>query len=271
MTRKILRVAPGVLVLVLAMVGPLLVPLFGLPDPDKPVGGAFAGPGGRAPLGTDRLGCSVLSGVLAGGARLILAAIAIGLLCTLVALIVGGMAALHPRVRAVTDAFADGVLLVPSVIVLLIVPVVVPHAGMGTLIVTCAALGLPFTLKVISSALERFAERGFVTAARDSGESTMSVLFVDLVPQAASLLRSVLGLRIVEALYLLSVASFIGIDSGLGDHSWAVMIRTGAEGVLISPWAVAAPAVMLALTGGAIFTLTHTGEASKAEVMANAR
>lgn len=250
------RLLPVAALLAAIAAGPALIGPLGLPAAAEPAGIPYAAPAAGRPLGTDHLGRSVLSGVLQGGAALVFVAVAIGFLVTACAVVLGCFSALHPRLGFVVDALADAAILVPAVLVLMAIAVIWPDAGAPALIGACTVLGTPYATRVLASAAAGVARRGWVTAARAGGIGELSVIAVDILPNLRGVLGAVLGLRIVEALYLVSVASFLGVDGGLGDFAWSAMVRANAGGILINPAAVIAPAALLAATAVTVLLAT---------------
>lgn len=248
-----LRLMPLILLLSVVLIGPFMIKLAGLPSPVESVGIPYATSANSDYfLGTDHLGRSVLSAALSGGTSLILVSCVIGFFVTVIAAIVGSLSCLHPRVGVIVDALADASILIPSVLVIMVVAAIWPGAGAELLIVTCTILGVPYAARVIGSAATAVSRRGWVIASHTGGIPTWSIIAIDILPAIRGVLSAVLGLRIVEALYLVSIASFLGVDGGLGDQAWSYMVRANAAGVLINPAAVIAPALLLAWAAVAI-------------------
>lgn len=212
MTRKIL----ALLVLATAICGPLVAQLFHLPAPTAAAGLPFDTAGNSALLGTDHLGRSVVSAVLHGGQALILTAVAAGTLTTVVGAIVGCFGVLRPKLGFIVETSADATILVPAVIVLLLVSVLYPDSGLWLLVVVAVVVGSPYAARVIAAAAYPVAHSGYVQAARNAGASDISVIMRDILPNMSAVVRSVWGLRVVEALHLLAVASFLGVGARLG-------------------------------------------------------
>ncbi|AFM06984.1 ABC transporter permease subunit [Corynebacterium pseudotuberculosis] len=257
MTRKIF----ALLVLAISICGPLVAQLFQLPTPNAAAGLPFDTAGNGALLGTDHLGRSVVSAVLHGGQALILTALAAGTLTTVVGAIVGCFGVLRPKMGFVVETCADATILVPAVIVLLLVSVLYPNSGLWLLVVVAVAVGSPYAARVIAAAAYPVAHSGYVQAARNAGASDISVIMRDILPNISTVLRSVWGLRVVEALHLLAVASFLGVGAKLGEFAWSAMVRDNAGGITLNPFAVLAPAAMLAVASIAVMALIKQKEA----------
>ena len=257
MMRKV--VAGTILLLVLA--GPLLTSLLGhtagesgLPYDSSSQAGLF---------GTEHLGRNVAVAVLSGGQVLVATAIIAGSLTTFIGVMIGSLGVLKPRLGFVIEALADATILIPAVLVLLVATVLYPNAGVWLLIAVVVVVGSPYAARVIAGAAYPIAQSGYVQAARSSGASTWSLIWRDIAPNISEVIRTVLGLRIVEALYLLATASFLGVGRGLGEFAWSSMVRDNAAGFALNPAAVLAPAGAIAVTSIAIIVLLKQPKEAK--------
>lgn len=234
---------PAVLVVALAVIGPALAPH----PVDHPVGISFEKPHGAAWLGGDRLGQDVMSQLLRGGWGLLLLGAIIALLVTTLAAILGSTAALHPRVGAAIERIADLGMLLPPVLAILLFMLSWPESGALGLVAVSVIAGTPYTARVFAAAATGIAATGFVEAARARGEHTGYLVFREILPNLRETLLTQLGLRFVEAMYLVSTAAFLQLPATLGDANWAVMVRDNASGILLNPAAVLAPSVAIGL------------------------
>ncbi|GAA2149134.1 ABC transporter permease [Glycomyces algeriensis] len=221
----------------------------------------FADPGAGHPLGTDALGRDVLAGAFEGGLLLLTVAAAIALIVTTLSALLGSLAALHRRAGRAIDAAADAFILVPPVIGVLLVVLAWPGGGLPALLAATVLFGVPYCAKVMRSAASAVAATGYVEAARASGESTARVIAVEMLPNLAPTLVTQLGLRFTEGLYVVSAVAFLRLPGVLDEGNWAVMVRDNAPGMLLNPWAVAAPAACLLIT----VILVHTGLGARRE------
>ncbi|MET8796387.1 ABC transporter permease subunit [Nocardia sp. NPDC004568] len=241
--RVVVAVTPAVLVAVLAATGPLLAPH----PVDYPVGIAFEKPGGGAWLGGDRLGQDVTSQLLHGGwGLLVLAALIAGLVTTCAA-VLGSTAALHPRAGAWIERATDLCMLLPPVLAILLFMLSWPESGTAGVITVAVVAGTPYSARVFAAAASGVARTGFVEAARARGERLGYLVFRELLPNLRHTLLTQLGLRFVEAIYIVSTVSFLQLPTSLGAANWAVMVRENAPGILLNPAAVLAPSLAIGL------------------------
>lgn len=250
MTRNIIA---GVFI-ALVLLGPIVATFAGINASyaqDIPFATAWE----ASPLGSDHLGRNVAWAILIGGQRLVATAIAAGTLATILGTLMGCLSVLKLRLGFAIDAIADASIVFPAIIILLLISVLYPDAGLWLLITVVSLVSAPFVARVIAAAAYPIARSGYVQAAQGTGSGTWSVIFRDIIPNISGVLRSVLGLRIIEALYLLATASFLGVGSGLSEFAWSAMVRDNAAGITLNPLAVLAPAAMLAATSLAIMAL----------------
>lgn len=229
------------LVVALAVLGPVLAPH----PVHHPVGISFAPPGGAAWLGGDRLGQDVFSQLLRGGWGLLLLGSVIAVLVTACAAVLGSIAALHPRTGAWIERTADLGMLLPPVLAILLFMLSWPDSGVVGLVAVAVLAGTPYTARVFAAAAAGPAASGYVEAARARGERIGHLVFRELLPNLRATLLTQLGLRFVEAMYLVSTAAFLHLPTTLGDANWALMVRDNASGILLNPAAVLAPAAAI--------------------------
>ncbi|MEU1952026.1 ABC transporter permease [Nocardia rhamnosiphila] len=241
--RVVAAVSPALLIAALAVAGPFLAPH----PVDYPVGIAFETPSGSAWLGGDRVGQDVTSQLLHGGwGLLVLAAVIAGLVTTCAA-VLGSTAALYTRAGAWIERAADLCMLLPPVLAILLFMLSWPESGTAGLITVAVVAGTPYSARVFAAAASGVARTGFVEAARARGERPGYLVFRELLPNLRHTLLTQLGLRFVEAIYIVSTVSFLQLPTSLGAANWAVMVRENASGILLNPAAVLAPSLAIGL------------------------
>jgi peptide/nickel transport system permease protein len=237
----------GVVVLALA-VGVALFGPYVAPHPlDQPVGTPFEGPSSEALLGTDFLGRDVLSRVLWGGRSVLALAGLATLLAYAGGLLVGLLAG---YTRSLLDPFlmrsADVLLSFPALVFLLVLV-----TGLGTskavLVLGVAIIQMPSIARIMRSATLAQSVRGFVEAAVARGEGTFAILRRELLPNIVSPITADIGIRFTYAIILVASVNFLGLGLQPPAADWALMIGENRSGLTLNPYAVLAPAVMIAL------------------------
>jgi ABC-type glutathione transport system ATPase component/ABC-type dipeptide/oligopeptide/nickel transport system permease subunit len=252
------------LVILLAVVGPLLAPY----SAEQAVGMPFAGPGGGAVLGTDRLGRDVLSHLLTGGFQLLVVSAVIAVAVTVLSALLGAVASVRPRAATVIALGGDLLILLPAVLGILLVLTAWPQGGVFALIAVSLLFGVPYCARIFASAAAGIAATGYVEAAIASGESLTHLVFREILPNLRSVFTTQLGLRFVVAVYLVSTVAFLGV-SALDDDNWANMVRDNASGLLLNPWATLAPSAAIAVVAVGVNLVVTGGQARTSPSKAN--
>ncbi|SUA75784.1 Probable D,D-dipeptide transport system permease protein ddpC [Nocardia otitidiscaviarum] len=237
----IARLLPALVLVAVALAGPWLAP-----HPiDTPVTGPYAEPGGAAPLGGDLLGRDVWSRVLAGGRELVVSALLAAVLVTVVAAGLGAVSALRPGFGRVVDRTADLLILLPAVLGLLLIALSWPGGGRVAIITAAVVLGVPYAVRLVTGAAAPIAASGYVEAAAAGGEHLWHLVFREVLPNLRAILLALFGLRFVAAVYIVATAGFLQIGPQPPAADWALMIRENGPGVLLNPWAVIAPSLLI--------------------------
>jgi ABC-type dipeptide/oligopeptide/nickel transport system permease subunit len=237
----------GIVALTLAVSLALLGPFFAPHPPDLPIGTPYEGPGSEALLGTDFLGRDVLSRVLWGG-RSVLALAGIATLLAYAGGLVIGLVAGYSRslVDPLLMRSLDVLISFPALVFLL---VLVTGVGTGeeVLVVGVALIQMPAIARIVRSATLAQSVRGFVEAAVARGEGTFAVLRRELLPNIGSSIAADVGIRLTLAIILVASVNFLSLGLQPPAADWALMISENRSGLTLNPYAVMAPAVMIAL------------------------
>jgi peptide/nickel transport system permease protein len=247
---RFLRSVPGAVgalivgfVLAVALLGPYLAPH----DPDAPVGLPNSGPSGSAPFGTDVLGRDVLSRLLHGGRSVILLAAAATILAYLIGLTIGLVAGFS---RSFVDPLlmrtVDVMLAFPP---LLFVLILISGAGTGVtvVVIAVAAIQAPSVSRVVRTATQVVAVRGYVEAAVARGESTFAVIRREVIPNILAPVLVDFGLRFTYSILIIASVNFLGLGLQPPSSDWALLISENRQYISLNAWSVLAPAAMIAL------------------------
>jgi ABC-type dipeptide/oligopeptide/nickel transport system permease subunit len=229
----------------LALLGPLFAPY----SPSEIVGIPYTTPNSDALLGTDHLGRDVLSRVLWGGRSVI----ALAGLATLLAYLIGGTIGLVAGFnRSIVDPalmrFVDVLLAFPPLLLLL---VLATGAGASTavLVIGVAAIHVPGIARVIRSATLEVSVRGYVEAAIARGEPSRSILRRHVLPNISATIAADGGPRLTVSILLVAAVNFLGLGLRPPAADWALMVTENRSGITLQPWALAMPAICIALLG----------------------
>jgi peptide/nickel transport system permease protein len=248
------------LVVLFVIIGPFV-------EPYKPLGletGAFAKPSGAYPLGADDLGRDVLSRLLAGGWLLIVLAVAATAIGVGIGVWLGIAAAYFGR-------FTDGVIMrivdiflaFPQLVFALLLVSVLGNK-LWLIIVAVGISHAPQVARVIRSVSLDVCERDFVKAVELYDTPGWRVMFSEILPNVMTVVMVEIGLRFTYSILIIASMTFLGFGIQPPAASWARMIEENQIGLVVNPWAVIAPAVMIALL--TIGTNTFTDAVGRASL-----
>jgi peptide/nickel transport system permease protein len=244
------KIGLGVLIFyfVVAALGPFIAP-FG--PAQIATGRPLSGMSLQHPMGVDQIGRDVFSRVL-HGAHVVIAlslagtalGVALGSLIGLLSAYIGGL------FDEVVQRFIEAFVSIPYIVLgLLAVYAAGPElAGQPALMVLVIAIVYaPRIARMARAAALDVVTRDYVTAARLRGESSLSVIWHDLAPNAASTLLVEFALRFGYAPALIAAFGFLGFGVQPPTPEWGVMISENRNLILISPVTVLGPGVTLAV------------------------
>jgi peptide/nickel transport system permease protein len=222
----------------------------GIVAPDDPqqqdLSRVLAGPSGPHWLGTDRLGRDVLSRLLFG-ARVTLLDVAVATAVFLALGVPLGVLAGYRRgwLDRIVVRFADLLLAVPGIVVLLMVVAVFPGEDIATM-TALGVIGCPGLLRIARGSTLAVRGELYVKAAQLSGLGTPAVLRRHVLPRIAGPIIVQTSLFCATALLAESGLSFLGLTRPeTRGPSWGNMVGEAFNAMSQQPW-------LLLPTGGAL-------------------
>ena len=196
-------------------------------------------------FGTDHMGRDLLSRTLMGGRE----AITVTLLGTLLAVGWGGMVGMTlgfvgGRVDAWLMRVIDALLAIPWLLFLLLVIALVGQQT-WTLVLTLGFFFGIAVVRVVRGATLEYVPRDFVLAARTRGESRLTIVVRELLPNVLDALLVEAAMRWAWMLLAFSSLSFLGFGVVPPTPDWGLMIADSRGMISIAPWAVIFPALAL--------------------------
>jgi peptide/nickel transport system permease protein len=229
-------------VLLVTLLGPTFAP-HGLASP---IGSPGQAPSSAAPLGTDFLGRDVLSRVLYGGRSVVALAGISTVLTYLVGVSVGGLAGysqnwLDPLLMRAVD-----LLLTFPALLLLLVLISGAGSGTGVLVLGTVLVLSPGVARIVRASTLEVSSKSYIEAAVARGERTPAILVREIFPNIVHVLLADLGVRFAAAVILIASVNFLGLGLSPPSSNWGLMITENQPILISNPWAVLAPAIMLA-------------------------
>jgi peptide/nickel transport system permease protein len=229
-------------------------------DPNAISNHVFTHPSAAHWLGTDNLGRDVYAQVIYGTRNVLILALAVGLLTTVVAMLIGVAAAYLGGVwDSVLNFVTDVLLVIPIFPLLIIIAAYLPNAGNNVLILVLTFTGWSYTARQLRSQAQSLRNRDFLLAARVRGERSLYIIVVEILPTMTSLL---LASFLNNALYAVLAGSglqFIGLGNA-NNVSWGTTLywaqQNNALGSGLYVWAIV-PGACIALMGAAFAFINY--------------
>ena len=219
-----------------AIFAPILAPFDPLAQMTPFLPPGSAGPEGRMfLLGTDQLGRDVLSRIIYGGRTVLFYAP----LATLSAYCVGcamGLAAGYQRgwVDEVLSFIANVVLSFPIIVLYVVVITTFGPSGFNIVLAVTFA-SAPGIMRIVRGLVLDLRNRDYVAAAQTRGESTLWVMFVEILPNARGPLIVDACLRLGYVAITIGVLGFLGLGLPPPTPDWGGMINETRAMAMIYP------------------------------------
>jgi peptide/nickel transport system permease protein len=242
MRGQLLLLAVMILVVTLA---PTLAPY----DPMLTDSGALLQPPGREHLlGTDLLGRDVLSRVLYGGQRTLLAAVLATVTAVCPGLLIGLLTGINPGwIDKIITALLNAVLAFPGLVLALVVLTLV---GVGIVPLALAVGGTQIApyARVTRSAVMAVRSMEYVLAAEALGATRRQIVSRHILP---NIQPTLIAFSLVVFSYSIlngAALSFLGLGGEPGVPDWGVMLAEGRAAFRAAPWIGFAPGVAITAT-----------------------
>jgi peptide/nickel transport system permease protein len=199
-------------------------------------------------LGTDGLGRDILQRILVGARITLLGvcqALAVALMLGVPAGLIAGYAG--GRLDRAISWFTDLLFSLPGIIIVLVVLAVFPQS-MAAAMVTLGALLAPGLIRVVRSAVLPVKEELYIAAARVAGLNQPYIVFRHVLPRVAGPIIVQASLIAAVALIAQTGLAFLGLIVEPPAPSWGGMIAEGIQSLLLNPWLIWPPGLILAMT-----------------------
>jgi len=238
----------GALVLILLTIAALAQWIAPYPYDQMHIRDRFLPPGLHYLAGTDEYGRDVFSRLLFGSQL----SLALGVTATLISMGIGvplGLIAGYRR--GVTDELImrtlELMMAFPPIMLVLLILAVTPPSLMKTAIAIGVLAVAPIARVTRSVTLDLMSGE-FIEAARARGERLRYMLMRELLPNVWPVLMVEASLRVVFAVLLGAVLSFLGFGVQPPAADWGLMISNGRAFVDTAPWISLAPGIAMSIT-----------------------
>jgi len=240
--------------LVLAVIGPVIAPY--------PLIGAVARPN-LSPrsghwFGTDPSGLDVFSRVVASPRIDITIALGATALAVVLGTLLGLLSCFLPALLGGSMMrVADTIQALPGVVLVLIV-VLLTGQGTTNIILILGLLGVPLYMRLARSEVLSLRRQPFVEAAVADGDSSWSIAFRHVLPNALTPALALSTVTMGYALLAVTGLSYVGAGVKPPAAEWGSMISAGANGIGLGQWWMSVfPGVAISLS---VFGFAIVGE-----------
>jgi len=198
-------------------------------------------------LGTDFLGRDTYSRIVFGARTAFEIAAGAVFLGALFGVPLGAVAGFSGRwIDSIIMRFMDAIMAFPGRL-LAIALVASAGGGFASLYIALGLSAIPSNARIVRSAVLAQKEREYVEAARMSGESDFTILFLQVLPNCLSPLLVRLSLEFAHAILAESSLSFLGLGLPPPTPSWGLMLKEVTPFLQLQPLAAFFPGLTISV------------------------
>jgi peptide/nickel transport system permease protein len=266
----------GIAVVAFMVIVAVISPLISVKHPtDFNLLAAKQAPSWHHLFGTTDQGSDIFSQVVLGARRSLILGAAAAVLATVLASVLGILAAYSGGiVDEIINFFTNIFLVIPTIPLLIVISSYLKSRGMTTMILVLGLTLWAFEARILRGQALSLRSRDFVQAAKVAGESTWRIVFTELMPNMISRIAAAFVLVFYIALLVDAGLEFLG----LGDTthvSWGMVLYWAQNNSTVLQgewWPFLFPGLALALTVvGLVFLLAGIDEVSNPRLRGGAR
>jgi peptide/nickel transport system permease protein len=253
-----------VLIMVLVGIfGPLIVKLFGLPNPNTQNSnllddfGSPTGPSGAHPFGVDDRGRDVLSRVIYGTRVSLEVAFISTALIVLLGVVIGMVAGYYRGwVDTGLSRIMDLMLAFPVLVLAVGIGVACVQGclggalqpGLTVVIFVITLTSWPYMARIIRGQVLSLREREFIEASRSLGAPDRRIIFREILPNLVAPIIVYSTVLVPQNILYEAALSFLGVGVDPGKPSWGAMISDATAVFQDAWWFMAFPGLALLIT-----------------------
>ena len=205
-------------------------------------------------LGTDWLGRDVFSRLLWGAREVMVIPGLAATISVVLGACIGTWIGYHGGwLDELISRILEALLAIPALILALILLAAQRQVGQGSnaewgLLLVIVVIYTPIVARVVRSATISVRNRGYVEEARLRGESTLYILYREILPAVLPALIVEGALRFSYAIFLTASLGFLGLGVSPASPEWGATINQArrAGTFTITPWALWSPVIAIA-------------------------
>ena len=218
------------------------------------------GPTAAHPLGTDELGRDLWSRLIYG-ARVVLVVLPVSEIAWIpggtalwgvfASLVIGTTLGLFAGYRGGwadegVMRLLDAMMALPIILLYLIIVAAIGASAINV-VIAIAIVGTPGIARLVRGLTLDIRTRDYIRAAETRGESSLHIMFVEILPNARGPIIIDAMLRVGYAIFAMGTLGFLGLGLPPPSPDWGSMVSKGREFILAgSPWAALWPSIAIA-------------------------
>ena len=225
--------------LLMAVIGPIVAP-YGYTDQN--ISERLSPPSRQHLLGTDQFGRDVFSRILVGSRDVYVVAGSGALLAVLLGLTLGLVAGYFGGlIDEILMRLIDVLLAIPPLLLAMIVLFTLGTSRINVILVV-GFLYIPMVSRVVRSVVLDIKTRQFVEAAKLRGESSLYIMFREILPNVLPPLAVEASMRFSYSIFLVASLGFLGMGVQPPSPDWGLMVGEARTFFSQAQWALLAPA-----------------------------
>jgi len=227
----------GFVIVMIFILAAIFAPLIAPGNPTKFVGATNKPPSAQFILGTNPQGKNVFAQLIWGGQISLLIGFGSAFLMTLIATIIGMIAGYYRGVVDDVLNFLMNLFLVIPALPLLVLLSAYLKPGTATIIFALAITGWAYNARIIRAQTLSLREKDFVAAAVVSGEPSLKVIFVHILPNMVNIIVGGFIGAVIYGIMASTALAFLGLAS-TQDVTWGTNLFWAQNGgaLMIGAW-----------------------------------
>ena len=249
------KIIAGMIILGVFVGAAIFGPFFDHTDPSALSPLQLAAPSAAHWLGTTQTGQDVFAQLLDGTRTSLLVGFVSGAIATVLSVVIGLAGG---YLGGVTDellsVLSNIFLVIPALPLVIVLAVYLPNRGDLSVAIVIAVTGWAWGARVLRAQTLSIRQRDYVQAARATGESTLRILFAEILPNETAIIASGFLFTVIFAILTQAGLAYLGLSS-VSTWSWGTMLYWAQNGEALQVgawWWFVPPGLCIALVGTAL-------------------
>jgi len=249
------KIIVGLCLLGVFVAAAIFGPLFDHTDPSALSAAQLQPPSAAHWLGTTQTGQDVFAELLNGSRVSLMVGFLSAAIATVLSLVVGLAAGyLGGVVDEVLSVLSNVFLVIPALPLLIVLAGYLPNKGSLSIAAVIAVTGWAWGARVLRAQTLSIRNRDYVEAARLTGESTLRIIFAEILPNEIAIIASGFLFTVIFAILTEAGLAFLGL-ANVSEWSWGTMLYWAQNGEALQVgawWWFIPPGLCIALVGTAL-------------------